>query len=189
MDGPQPWHERLMLSFLIAGMSHAVSGGQFNGPWNSLLNVVFPPDGPLEVVPQIRHITADENADFNITFHICAKATPAFVLMIKSPDDLLCLSKRQEADLQLRRSFADIGPNVKIPVLHGVLAFGTKIAFYEYDTRSGHLKQGRITPDSDSLPDTAPKVWWRYNITEQEGANKFREIVDRVKGMCEASLT
>jgi hypothetical protein len=35
------------------------------------------------------------------------------------------------------------------------------------------------------LIDMAPKEWWCYDIVEQAGADKFREIVGEVKKMCE----
>jgi len=74
---------------------------------------------------------------------------------------------------------------MKIPVLHGISAFGTKIAFYTYDCQTGRLEPGSITTDLHTLIDTAPKEWWQYDILEQEGADKFRETVAAVKQMCE----
>jgi len=38
------------------------------------------------------------------------------------------------------------------------------------------------------LADTAPKEGWQYDILEQEGADKFREIVAAVEQMCENVL-
>jgi hypothetical protein len=55
-----------------------------------------------------------------------------FFLEIKPPGSLYG-SKREEADEQVRRRFRDPAPVLTIPTLHGVSAFGTRLAFYEYD--------------------------------------------------------
>ena len=161
-----------MRSFFIAGASTATSEKPFYGSWNRLLNTLFPPDTIFEVVPQFPAVTAREAVDF-------------VILLVKPPADFRFISKRQEADLQLRKRFLDISPDMKVPVLHGVSAFGTKIAFYTYDCQTGRLEPGSIATDLHTLIDTAPKEWWQYDILEQEGADKFREIVAAVKQMCE----
>jgi hypothetical protein len=74
---------------------------------------------------------------------------------------------------------------MKTPVLHGLSAFGTEVAFYRYDKQTGHLDPASIARDAHVLTDTAPKEWWCYDIVEKEGADKFREIVGQVKKMCE----
>jgi len=66
-------------------------------------------------VPQFPAITAREAVNFLL---ICVNATPVFVVEIKPPGDFRFSSKRQEADLQLRKLFLDISPDLKIPVLH-----------------------------------------------------------------------
>jgi hypothetical protein len=116
---------------------------------------------------------------------IYVNSTPVFVVEVKPPGDFRFSSERQEADLRLRKCFLDISPYLKIPVLHGVSAFGTKIAFYTYDSHTRRLEPRNIAPDPDFLIGTAPKEWWQCDILEQEGADKFREVVAAVKQMCE----
>ncbi|KAF9039712.1 hypothetical protein BDZ89DRAFT_1060853 [Hymenopellis radicata] len=172
-----PWPEIIMRSFFIAG----ASGGenqQFNGPWNRLLNTMFPADTMFEV--GIPPVTSSEPVD-SFALLICVQLTPVFMVEIKPPADFYLSSKRQEADEQLRRQLIDLVPDLKIPVLHSVSAFGTKIAFYKY---SRDTEPRRITPHPETETDTAPREWWAFDILEEEGANKFRDVVNDVKEMC-----
>jgi hypothetical protein len=87
---------------------------------HSFLDTIF------EVVPQFPAVTAREAVNFVILLLIYVNSTPVFVIEVKPATDFRFISKRQ-ADLQLRKRFLDISPDMKIPVLHGVSAFGTKI--------------------------------------------------------------
>ncbi len=169
-----------MRSFFAAGYEKP-----FYGSWNRLLNTLFPPNTLFEVVPQVSAVTAHEAVDFVVFLFIYINTTPVFVVEVRPPGDFSFSSKRQEADRQLRQRFLDISPDMEIPVLHGVSAFGTKIAFYHYDNESRRLKPASIASDPYVLMDPAPKKWWHYDILEQEGADKFREVVNEVKKMCE----
>jgi len=102
---------------------------------------------------------------------------------IKHPNDFVYDSNREEADLQLRRRFRDCANNLRIPILHGVSAFGTKLAFYRYHKATRQLEPRRISPDPDILTDTAPREWWSHDILEEDGANRFRAVVDEIKAM------
>jgi len=184
MESSELWPEVIMRSFFTAGTSVATSEKLFFGSWNRLLNTMFPPDTSFEVVPQFPAVTACEAADFILLLLIYVNSTPVFVVEVKPPGNFPSFLKRQEADLQLRRHFLDISSDMKIPILHGVSAFGTKIAFYTYDSESRRLEPRSIASDPIVLVDTAPKEWWEYDILEQEGANKFREVVEAVKQMC-----
>ncbi|KAI0327010.1 hypothetical protein GY45DRAFT_1328132 [Cubamyces sp. BRFM 1775] len=179
-----PWPEIVMRSFFIAGSTSATSEKPFYGSWNRLLNTLFPPDTIFEVVPQFPPVTSRESIDFVVLLLIYVEATPVFVVMIKPPADFRFISKRQEADDQLRRRLVDIGPDMKIPVLYGVSAFGSKIAFYKYDKAAKRIEPRSITPEPGMVADTAPREWWAYDILEEEGAKKFREVVEEVKEMC-----
>ena len=142
----------------------------------------------FEVVPQFPPVTPHEAVDFILLLYIYVNTAPVFIVEVKPLTDFRFPSKRQGADLQLRRRFLDISPDMKIPVLHELSAFGTKIAFYRYDERTGFLDPESIARDACVLTDTAPKEWWCYGIVEQEGADKFREIVGEVKKMCKNGL-
>ncbi|KIL60397.1 hypothetical protein M378DRAFT_168129 [Amanita muscaria Koide BX008] len=147
---------------------------------------MFPPDTLFEVAPQ--HLSHSSDAvDFVILLFICANTSPVFIVEAKQPAEFIPSrnSKRQEADSQMRQRFLDVAADLRIPVLlHGVSAFGTKITFYRYNRDVSVLEPRRITADPETLADSAPGDWWRWDILEKEGAAKFRQIVEAVKGMC-----
>ncbi|KAF9069196.1 hypothetical protein BDP27DRAFT_1421169 [Rhodocollybia butyracea] len=149
-----------MRSFFITGSSSTISEKRYYGSWNRLLNTMFPVDTASEVVPQLPATTAHEAVDFIFLLLVYINETPVFVVEIKPLDHLRRNSKRQEADLQLRRPF------------------------YTYDKNTRRILPRAVTPDPDILVDTAPKEWWSYDIVEEDGANKFREVVKEVEEMC-----
>lgn len=178
-----PWPEIIMRSFFIAGASSATSRNPFYGSWNRLLNTIFPPDTIFEVFPQ--YFPPSISSRNVIFLLIYVDASPVFIVEVKPPAEFGFNSKlRQEADGQMRQRFLDVVAELQIPVLHGVSAYGTKIAFYKYNRGSNVLEPRRITPDPETLTDTAPRDWWCQDILEEEGAAKFRQIVEEVKEMC-----
>jgi hypothetical protein len=181
-----PWPEIIMRSFFVAGASSATSERPFFGSWNRLLNTVFPPDTIFEVVPQYfpPPVVSRDAVDFVFLLLIYVNTSPVFIVEIKPPAEFSRNSKRREADSQMRQRFLDIAADLRIPVLYGVSAFGTKIMFYKYNKEANVLEPRRITPDPDTLTDTAPRDWWRWDLLEEEGAAMFRHIVEEVKRMC-----
>lgn len=123
-------------------------------------------------------------SDFAFFLLVYIETSPVFLIQIKQPADFRFSSKRQEADVQMRRGFLDCVDELQIPVLHGVSVFGTKMAFYRLNKTSHVLEPRKIVPDRDRLTDIAPKDWWCWDILEDEGAEKFRAVVDDVKVMC-----
>lgn len=173
-----------MRSFFIAGASTATSEKPFYGSWNRLLNTLFPPDTIFEVSPQ--YTTNDrDSVDFVVTLLIFIESTPVFFVEVKPHSDVSIPSKRERADIQMRQRFLDCRQNLKIPTLHGISAFGTKIAFYQMDEATGALAPVQIQRDLLVASPTAPQEWWKWDIVEEEGATKFKEIVTEVKNMCE----
>ena len=131
MDDSLPWSEIIMRSFFIAGASTATSEKPFYGPWNRVLNTVFHPDTIFEIVLQFHPVTARETVDFVVLLVVCVNSTPVFVIDHPQTSDLPRSVKKLTS--RLRQCFLDIHRDMKIPVLHAVSAFGTKIAFYQYD--------------------------------------------------------
>lgn len=181
-----PWSDIIMRSFFVASASSSTSGKPFYGSWNRLLNTMFPVDTMFEVVPQYfpPTISSRDSVDFVILLLIYVDSSPVFIVEVKPPSEFARNSKRQEADSQMRQRFLDIAPELRIPVLHGVSAYGTKIAFYKYNKDANVLEPRRIAPDPETLTDIAPWEWWCWDILEAGGAAKFRQIIDDVKRMC-----
>ncbi|KAE9382318.1 hypothetical protein BT96DRAFT_1027693 [Gymnopus androsaceus JB14] len=141
-----------------------------SSPWPDVMMRSF----FVAVTAQLPPTTAHGVDDSAVVVLVCIKSTPVFALEVKPIDDFHRNSKREQADIQLRRCFG-VMSDIETPVLHGVIAFGTKLAFYTYDKNKRRIEPRRITPDSDEPVDTvAPKEWWSYDITEQAGADKFR---------------
>lgn len=179
------WPPLLVDSF--ASASNTQSGKPIYGPWNRLLNTLFPPDTQFEVVPHYAppsHSKDGGGADFAIFLIVHIDTAPVFIIQIKQPSDFRFSSKRQEADTQMRQCFLDCVDELQIPVLHGVSVFGTKMAFYRLNKTSHVLEPRKIVPERDRLTDIAPKDWWCWDILEDDGAEKFRAVADDVKIMC-----
>ncbi|KAF8530607.1 hypothetical protein BU17DRAFT_35918 [Hysterangium stoloniferum] len=179
-----PWSDIIMRSFFVA--SSSTSEKPFYGSWNRLLNTMFPVDTIFEVVPQCfpPTISAHDSVDFVILLLISVDLSPVFIVEVKQPSEFTRNSKRQEADSQMRQRFLDIASELLIPVLHGVSVYGTKMAFYKYNKGANVIEPRRITPNVETLTDTAPREWWCWDILEVEGAAKFRQIIEDVKTMC-----
>ena len=69
-------------------------------------------------------------------------------------------------------------------MLYGVSAFSSKMAFYKYDQDTERMEPRNITADPEKVKDVAPREWWAFDVLEEEGARKFREVVEEVKEMC-----
>ncbi|KAF7974503.1 hypothetical protein HWV62_12070 [Athelia sp. TMB] len=176
-----------MRSFSI---SSATPEKPFYGPWNRLLNTMFPPDTSFEIVPQYLppFMNSRDAADFVLLLLVYVESSPVLIVEVKPPVEFSRPSKRQEADIQMRLRFLDAAAELQIPMLYGISAFGTKITFYKYNKSTNSLIPGIITPNLEGLTDTAPRDWWHWDILEEEGATRFRKIIEEVKGMCSEFL-
>ncbi|TFK41792.1 hypothetical protein BDQ12DRAFT_396780 [Crucibulum laeve] len=80
-----------------------------------------------------------------------------------------------------------IGQNLVIPKLYGISVMGTRFSVYEYDKATKSLSPPSIAPDSTFVTDVAPASRWNYELLEDAGEQKMKELVAEVKRMCEAS--
>jgi hypothetical protein len=156
----------------------------FYGPWNKLLNIVFPPDGPFTVAPQSYPVQPSrESLYFLVEFHILMEEVPVFILKIKTPVSFEFASAREEADDQVRKRLRDLVDRCPLPQLHAVSVFGTKLSFYtgQSSTNPVQITPTRIPRDLFLENDVAPKECWNLDILESDGAEKFRAIVEQIK--------
>jgi hypothetical protein len=109
---------------------------------------------------------------------------PVFFMEIKSSASFPYDFKREEADEQMRRRFRDLRQILAIPILHGISAFGTQLSFYEYDSAT-HVLQPELTLRSHPsiLADVAPITRWDCDVLQKEGANRLRDVINKVKEM------
>jgi hypothetical protein len=155
----------------------------YYAPYNKLLNSVFPVDTDFTVVPQSYPVPdSRESIDFVVEYLVEFQNKPVFVLEIKSPGNLSLLSKRQEADNQIRRRLRDIVDLCPLDKLYGASAFGTKLCIYninkDYDVYPEH-----VVDHPTKLLDTAPTSRWNTDILTGEGSAKLAKIFDYVKNI------
>jgi hypothetical protein len=65
-----------------------------------------------------------------------------------------------------------------------VSAFGTRLSFYSYDKQTLILP-GRVSPHPRMETDTAPLDRWDCDILEDEGAQRFQDLVAEIKRKCD----
>jgi hypothetical protein len=94
------------------------------------------------------------------------------------------LSKREEADIQMRHRYADMIDTVIVPTFHGISAFGTRLCFYTCDQATRRITPGKIPRNDDFITDVAPIERWDCDILGEEGEARFRTIVAEVNAMC-----
>ena len=82
----------------------------------------------------------------------------------------------------MRRKFKELEPLLDFPTLYGVSAFGTRLAFYEYDRATHEVQPTEVTQDITT--DIAPIERWDSDVLQKEGADRLTDIVKRVKDMC-----
>jgi len=76
-----PWPEYIHQSFNSAAINDPVGRDEslFYGPFNRLLNTLFPVDGPYEIVPQFKSTGTRESIDFVIIILVEVNRHPFFL--------------------------------------------------------------------------------------------------------------
>jgi hypothetical protein len=96
------------------------------------------------------------------------------------------ISTREKADQQIRDRFVGIiGRNLVIPILYGISAMGPRFSVYKYNRATNTLLPPSITRDAMFVTDVAPADRWNYELLEDGGETKMRELGEEVKAMCE----
>ncbi|RPB00819.1 hypothetical protein L873DRAFT_1678987 [Choiromyces venosus 120613-1] len=167
----------------------ALPHGEFDesgyyGPYNGLLNDLFPKQEHYMVVPLYRRPTQLTSVDFTTIFLVQQQKHPVFFIKIKPAGHINNTAPRALTDKQMRERFEDLGDRVEIPILHGVSAIGTKFCFYKYTKATRALEPGRIPGSSRMVVDAASINRWNVDILTPQGEQRLREVVGNVKGMC-----
>ncbi|RPB22696.1 hypothetical protein L211DRAFT_810499, partial [Terfezia boudieri ATCC MYA-4762] len=74
----------------------------------------------------------------------------------------------------MREGVDDLRDDVKIPILYGVSAMGTKLCFYKYTEDTGRLEPELILGHTKFVVDTAPRDRWEFDVLTDEGERKLR---------------
>jgi len=157
----------------------------FYGPFNTLLFELFPANEHYQIAPRFKRVHG--SLDCSIQFIIRRRRVPIFFVEIKTFRSLKELSARASADRQMRDRYLEFASgSISIPTLYGLSAFGPQFSVYTYDPASKNLTPHEIPHDPRRLNDEAPEDRWAYNLLEEAGEAKLREIVAHVKAMAAA---
>jgi hypothetical protein len=102
-----PWPEQVLRCFQQILVNPTED--ELWGPYNKLLNVLFPPDSEYTVIPQFLSTPRESSTDFVVIYEVWFNEIPVFLLEIKAPIQLRYNSTRTEADTQIRTRIGDLG--------------------------------------------------------------------------------
>ncbi|TDL30076.1 hypothetical protein BD410DRAFT_780605 [Rickenella mellea] len=179
-----PWHPRVMQRFERVPIKPQES--DFYGPYNTLLHdhSLFPAAYPIfTVAPQSPDATT--GVDSLIEYVISYDSKPVFVLQINDPKRLANAAARRIADRRMRKILQNLAPLCPLPTLNGVSAFGTKLGFYRFSQLNlAFTLPFVVEGDTEVDADPAPQARWITDVLEQDGADKLKVIVGKIKEAC-----
>jgi hypothetical protein len=186
------WPDWLLNSFASANKPQFYSDENvYFGPYNRLLYHLFGLQGPFIVSPQYRipHSIRGDAFDAVSPFIVQIydkknELRPVLFIDVKPPASFALDSKRKQADDEMRNHFRDLRHKLATPRLPGISAFGTRLAFYEYDAATNILTPHAIVPDPVILNDVAPADQWNFDLLESDGITRFHQVVQDVMSMC-----
>lgn len=181
-----PWPTKISRAFATKGGRTGVIDNRYFSPYNQLLYTLFPPDSdfcisPNYYIPPGSTDPTDPVVSFEVTYH----HQPILILVVMPPGHLSSVSTREAADKHIRRRFMDLSERALLPVLHGTIAMGTKLCFYEFrgpDLAS--ITPRRVTSNTEIPADVVPRDWWDCDILEAEGEERLRSLVAQITEEC-----
>ena len=179
-----PFPKKIVSLFELSSSGGYRKESEWYGPFNALLNYVFPIEEDYVVVPQYRRPEDLKSEEFTTIFVVRHKSHPVFFITIKPTCHIQYLSNRKEADQQTVEQLNYLFDFVKIPKLYGISALGTRICLYAVDMDTGHIVPEGILRDPNRITDTNPAHRWSLDILTQKGEDRFQEVVTEIKSMC-----
>jgi hypothetical protein len=166
---------------------HTTDENEYSGPFNALLNSLFPASSLYQISPQSKRIAG--SIDFTVTF-LPKQNVPVVIVQVMTDVAYETPSSRKAADEQMRESIHDASTRLPstMPKLYGLSFFGTRFCVYEYTHTSGMLTPRRIGLEPDIITDTAFKERWNLDILEEQGESRFGELVGQIKAIAEEYL-
>lgn len=180
------WPERIHSSFNSAINNGASSDStNYFGPYTRLLYTLFSFEGPFDVLPGYRiPRPPNSGADLDDSISLVvvdSRRYPVLFMEIKHPDALSRPLSRASADAQMRLRFVDFDErSLSVPILYGIIAYGTRLCFYEHNT-STSLIQPPATEFGVLSEDRAVANHWISDVLEPGGARRLRGVVDSIK--------
>jgi hypothetical protein len=159
----------------------------FHGPYNKLLNHVFPPDSDYTVIPRYKKTHSRGSLDYIVCYYEVVRGDgPVFVLELKAPAALETISGREEADDQMRRRLGDLMAACPLDQLHGVSAIGTRLSFYTFDKGTQAIDPPGIARHHTLVNDVAPADRWDTDLLTAEGQARLQTLFDSICTACAA---
>ncbi|KAF9505885.1 hypothetical protein BS47DRAFT_1489623 [Hydnum rufescens UP504] len=164
-----PWSEAVIEQFSIVDR-FTTEESDWYGPFNTLLFELFPPSEHYQITPQYKHVKGSQ--EFTVHYIIHKRRVPIFFVEIKPYGSLVNFSARGLADAQMRDRFREFtSDSIPTPKLIGISSFGSQFC------------PALIAADAHLLNDIAPQDRWAFDILNDEGEAKLREVVAAVKAM------
>jgi hypothetical protein len=179
---PAVWPEKVLNGFraALAQPGSATNEAHFHGCWNKLLCTVFAPDSDYEVTPQL----ADRpNSGGAGAFVVHLHGRPVMFVELRAPSRLGSPIGRADAVEGMRERFRALAGALALPVLVGVSAFGTRLAFYELDGAARAIRPLRVPGETDDIGEGER---WKWDVLEEAGYEAVTAVVGKVKEMCAA---
>ncbi|KAG2005563.1 hypothetical protein CC2G_001958 [Coprinopsis cinerea AmutBmut pab1-1] len=185
----KPWPDYIIQSFTIANRKAAeptANESLYYGPYTRILYEILGLKGPFEVSQQF----SDTRDAINLVLLVTVQMDehPIFFIEVKLPGALNMGSKWAQADSQMRDRYRALKDGLITQSLPGVSAFGTRMAFYHYDRDTNRVEPPPILRDPEILNDVAPKDRWDADLLTQDGAERFRQVVERARDAALAAL-
>jgi hypothetical protein len=198
------WPDRIARSFAKVAPNPA-NDSAYYGSYNKLLTHLFPLDGERDytICPQFNLPLSRDSVETAINLEVTFDSKSVFILEIKLPAFLDRKSTRAWADEQVRSRLVDHhGPFLRfslffcvcklidfaeecpIPRLHAVSALGTRLCFYTFNCDTMTIHPLRNASDPDVITDVAPAAQWEFDLLDENGEQKLREIIADVDRQC-----
>ena len=158
---------------------------KYYGPYNTLLNDLFPHSEHFQVVHQYKGPVIPGSVNF--IYIVRKRKCPVSFIEIKPFVHLDDISTREKADQQMRDGFVSIigRGNLVIPKLYGISAMGSRYSVYEYTKETNIPFPPPIARrDVMFVTDVAPADRWNYELLEENGELKTKTIFVSIKEMC-----
>ncbi|KAG8913505.1 hypothetical protein FRC00_002272 [Tulasnella sp. 408] len=146
-------------------------------------------ENDFTVVPNFQESSTRDGLYLSFSLDVYLDDKPFLLVDInKRPSNLRYISKREEADIQMRRRLHDFIGDCPISTLYGISAFGTKVCFYKLDTAEGSVIDPPLIPrDLGGATDGIPESQWSEDVldsgVEDELYGGLREIPKNVESL------
>ncbi|KAF8426558.1 hypothetical protein EV426DRAFT_591821 [Tirmania nivea] len=141
-----PWPSKIATLFELATVDGERDESEWYGPYNALLNYLFPVEEDYVIVLQYKRPEQLKSVDFTTIFVVRRAKYPVFFLEIKATGHIHKPSQRAAADLQIQDQFFNLFDEVQIPIFYGLSALGPRVSVYTFTK-------------STNEPETDSRMW------------------------------